>query len=177
MGEYFDQLPSDIQEQVKNITKTSGLEINDESYEIMAQAWIEKKDAFEEKISELGMEESESFSIEDESGGIFMTYSGSLVNVGPMVDGIRNVEYTSIGIRSDVPDSASNENSVLSRDINIDESLEFEVGPVKSTSPIFKIAVVNEDLSPEDEQEVLTNATLIIADEFADINKTIIAGE
>ena len=46
--------------------------------------------------------------------------------------------------------------------------------PVKSISQIFKIAVVDEDRSPEEEADTLKNVTTIIADEFSDINKTII---
>lgn len=174
MGEYFDQIPEKIQYQIKDITKSSGLEDNDESVESMAKAWLDKKEVFEQKIEELGMEECDTFDRDNEQGALVLTYSGSLVNVGPLVDGARNVEYTSIGLRSDVPDSANNESSRLGEDINIDEGMQFEVGPVKSTSAIFKIAVVKEDLTAEEEEQKLSEATIIIADEFAEINKTII---
>ena len=47
MGEFFDQVPGNIHEHIQDITKTSGLEDNEESWEKMAQAWIEKRDTFE----------------------------------------------------------------------------------------------------------------------------------
>jgi hypothetical protein len=174
MGDFFNQLPEQIQYQVKDITKSSGLEDNEESLELMAKAWIDKKEVFEEKIGDLGMEECDTFDRDNEQGAIVLTYSGSLINVGPLVEGSRNVEYTSIGLRSDVPDSANNESSRLGEDINIDEGIKFEVGPVKSTSAVFKIAVIKDELSAEEEEEKLAEATIIIADEFAEINKTII---
>ena len=175
MSEFLDQIPEDIQDHIKDITKTSGLPDNDESIEMIAQAWLEKKNVFEEKIEEMNMEELDSFDKEDERGAIVLTYSGSIVNVGPMVDDVRNVEYTSIGIRSDVPDSANNDKSKLGGDINIDETIEFEVGPVKSTSQIFKIAVCKGDLSADEQEEKLKETTVILSDEFAKINSTIIS--
>ncbi|MBN1500352.1 MAG: hypothetical protein JW982_09355 [Spirochaetes bacterium] len=174
MGTFLDTIPAEVQVQIKDITKTSGLEYNDESIEMMAQAWVEKKNIFEEKISEFGMSETDFLDKDDERGALLMTNSGSLLNIGPMIDGKREVEYTSIGIRKDVPASASNVNSVLASDIEVNQALDFEVGPVSSTSNIFKIAVVDDAESIEDEQETLKSATMIITDEFMDVNKTII---
>ena len=120
------------------------------------------------------MEELDSFEKEDERGAIALTYSGSIVNIGPLVDEVRNVEYTSIGLRSDVPDSADNDASKLAGDVKIDDNIDFEVGPVKSTSPIFKIAVCKGDLSAEEQEEALKETTIALSDEFAKINSTII---
>jgi len=175
MGEFFDQIPDNIQDHIKDISKSSGLPDNEESTELIAKAWIDKKIIFEEKIDEMNMEELVSFEKEDTRGVIALTYSGSLINVGPMVENTRNVEYTSIGIRSDVPDSAVKNNSILLSDINIDEAAEFEVGPVKSTSPIFKIAVCKGEISVEEQEETLKKTTVVLSDEFAKINNTLIS--
>ena len=102
------------------------------------------------------------------------TYSGSLVSVGPLIDGARSVEYTSIDLRGDVPKSASSDDGVLGADINIDNSVEFSKGPIKSSSPVFKIAVFKEEMEAEEEQEQINKATVILTDDFAKINKTII---
>ena len=174
MGSFLETIPAEVQDQIKDITRTSGLEYNDDSVEMMAQAWIEKKNIFEEKISEFGMSEIEFLDRNDERGALLMTASGSLLNIGPVIDGMREVEYTSIGIRKDVPGSASSVDSVLGNDAEINRPLNFEKGPVASTSNIFKIAVVDDAASVEEEQETLKSATMIITDEFLDVNKTII---
>ncbi len=177
MGEYLDQIPGDIQHHIKEITKTSGLDDSEESIELVAQAWLEKKECFEEKIQDQNMEDVDSFEKEDERGALVLTYSGSLVNVGPIVNGARKAEYTSLGIRTDVPDSASSDNAKLGGEVKINEGMEFEVGPVKSTSSVHKIAVCKEEMSAEEQEETLKNTTIVLSDEFVKINKTIMTEE
>ncbi len=175
MGEYLDQIPEGIRGHIREITKLSGLLEDEESVEMIAQAWLEKKKAFEEEIQKMSMEELDFFEKDDERAALALTYSGSLVNIGPLVENNRKVQYVSIGLRKDVPDLAEREDSVLAKDVSIDEPIEFETGPVKSTSQIFKIAVLTEDLSLEEQEERITEVTQIIQDEFVEVNKTIIS--
>jgi hypothetical protein len=162
MGEYLDQIPEEIRGHVREITRISGLPEGEESVETIAQAWLEKKKTFEEEIQKMKMEEIEFFSKEDERAALALTYSGSLVNIGPLVENDRKVQYMSIGLRKDVPDLAERDDSVLTKDINIDEPIEFERGPVRSTSQIFKIAVFTGDLSAEEQEEKITEVTQIM---------------
>ncbi len=174
MGTYLETIPSEVRDQLKEIVKLSDIEYGENALEAMAEAWIEKQKVFEEKIKELGMSETESFEKNDSRGALLMTYSGSLLNISPIIDGKRGSEYTSIGTRTDVPDSILNDDTVLADDVHLDKILELEKGPVESTSQIFKIAVVDDDCPLENEASALKNAATIIADEFSDINKTII---
>jgi len=174
MGEFFNQLENDIQEHIREISKNAGLIESEESLELMAEAWVEKEKIFKERTESIGMEELDYIEKDDSRGALVLTYSGSLINIGPQSDGIRAAEYTSIGLRTDVPDSAENGSSKLATDINIGEELEFETGPVKSTSQIFKIAVCNSSLSYEDQEDLLGRATVMITDEFANVNKTLV---
>ena len=174
MGEYFDQLPDMIKDHVQEITKTSGLPPGDESLEKIAKGWMEKRQVFEEFTKQFEMEEVESYEGDDSRASLALTYSGSLVKIGPLVDGVRKVKYTSIGLRSDVPDVADKEGSIIEGNVEVDDSIKFEVGPVKHTSPILKIAVVSGQLSIEEQEDQVTEATQIISDEFAEVNKTII---
>jgi hypothetical protein len=174
MGEYFDQIPDDLKRHVKESTRTSGLPDTEESLEKISEAWLEKKRVFEEKTANLRLEEVRSLGAAEERGALALTYSGSLVTIGPLVEGARKVAYVSIGLRSDVPEAAEKEGSVLNRDVNIDEPVEFKVGPVKNTSPILKIAAPQEGLSVEEQEEKITEATQVIQEEFVEVNKTII---
>lgn len=174
MGEFFAQIPENIQGHIRDITKSSGLDESEESVEKMAEAWLEKKGIFETKIKVLGMEELSHLDMDDEKGVIALTYSGSLINVGPLVDGRRTVMYMSIGIRGDVPDSVKGSNGKLARDINIDEEIEFASGPIKSTSAIYKIAACKGNLIAYEQEKTLTKATQIITEEFTAVNKTIL---
>jgi hypothetical protein len=174
MGVYLDQIPAEIQEHVRGIAKTSGLPEGEESIELIAQGWLEKKAAFEDKISTENMREVEELAQDDTGGALVLTYSGSLLTVGPLVDGLRSVDYTSIGLRTDVPDRVSNDKSVLGAAIEVDQPAVFSAGPIKKTSAIFKIAVVAEVLEPEAEAEKLSEVTQILTEEFVEVNKTVI---
>ena len=174
MGETLDQLPPEIRVHIKAITQSAGLPDTDESFEKIAQGWVEKKKIFEEQIAESGMIEVDNLAADDEKGAVVLTYSGSLILIGPLVEGFRKAGYNSIGIRKNVPDSLIKESSKLAADININAPIEFETGPVKSTSSIFKIAVCKEDLPVEDQETKISEVTVIMTSEFVDVNKALV---
>ncbi|MBN2440999.1 MAG: hypothetical protein JXJ04_06625 [Spirochaetales bacterium] len=173
MGEYLDQVPENLHGHIRAIAKASKLGDDEESMEKLAKGWLDKKLVFEEEIDKQEMEEIDFLSKDDERGVLAMTYSGSLLNLGPLVDGTRKVVYTSVGFRTDAPDSAENAKSKLAKDITIDDIIEFEVGPVKSTSKIFKIAVLKNDMSPEEQEENLTQVMTQVEELMLDVNKTV----
>lgn len=174
MGIKFNSLDGFIQDHVKQLLKPSGLPDGDESLEALAEAWLEKKEAFESSIQENGMEEVDFFAATEEQGSLLMTYSGSLLNIGPLVDGLRHCEYASIGLRADVPQTAVEENSSLEADFETDAVAAFKKGPVRKTSPILKIARFKKKLPPQLEESRLSEVTQIITEEFVEVNKTII---
>ncbi len=170
----FNSLSQEIQGHLKQIAKTSGLPLNEESYEQMAAAWLEKKEIFEKSLADNHLAEVSFFGQSEERGTVVLTWSGSIINVGPLVDGLRRCEYTSIGLRSDVPPAATEDSSRLSADIELDEPVQFSKGPIKTSSPVYKIAVANEIMEPEEEEALLTQVSQDLAEEFAEVNKTII---
>ena len=120
------------------------------------------------------MEEVDFFSVEEPQGSLLMTYSGSLLNIGPLVDGSRHCEYASIGLRADVPKSAVEEHSVMETDFETDAVATFSKGPVKKTSPILKIAHFKKKMPPQIEEAKPGEVTRIISEDFVEVNKTII---
>lgn len=175
MGEFLDQIPEKLLGHINEITKTSGLPPGEESVEKIAKGWLEKKEVFEEKIEDLEMEEIESFEKDDLRGALVLTYSGSLVLIGPIIDNSRKAQYISIGLRSDVPDIVDREDSKLVKDVNVDDTVEFEIGPVKSTSQVFKIAVLTGEFTAIEQEEKISEVTQVITEEFVEVNKTIIS--
>jgi len=177
MGEYLDQIPENVRDHVTRLVKTAGLPDSEESVEAIAKGWLEKKQGFEEQVASRGMEEVDYLDKDDDRGCLVMTYSGSLLNVGPLVDDVRKAEYTSIGVRRDVPEAASKENSRLASDVRADEEVLFSSGPIKQSSPVFKIAVPKEELAAEEQEELLSQVTQVLAEEFVAVNKTIALDE
>ncbi len=170
----FDTLEPIIQDHIRQISKTSGLPSTPETLDLMAGAWIEKKSCFEAALTENNLEEVSFFGMAEPRGALILTYSGSLLNLGPLVEGSRRCEYTSIGLRTDVPASAVEAASALASDIEVDTPAQFEKGPIKASSPIFKIAVAKEKMPAEDEEALLTQVSQDLAEDFVEVNKTVV---
>lgn len=171
MGEYLDQIPVEIRDHIRQITKSSGLPDVEDSVELIAKGWLEKKSLFENQVQSMNMEELEELPREDERGCLVMTFSGSLLNIGPLREEGRNVQYASIGLRQDVPETADREGSRLSADVRAGEPVRFSPGPIASSSPAYKIAVTAAELGLEEQEQVITKATQILTEGFVDVNR------
>ncbi|MBN1647753.1 MAG: hypothetical protein JW874_06960 [Spirochaetales bacterium] len=171
MSTELHDIPEAIIAHLKDVSSTFGLPNDEETLEKLTESWLEKKEAFEDKMVEMGMDEVGEFDHDDDRAALLLTFSGSLISLGPVQDGYRNVEYTSIGLRNDVPDSLNIEKTNLSKDVQISKGVEFESGPLKNTSPIFKIVVCPESLSAGEQQEMVKEAATVIVDTFVDMNK------
>lgn len=174
MNEYFAQVSEDVQNHLKQLVGSINLPEGEDALEILSRGWLEKEEIFNSQILERKLEESDSFAVEEPRGGLIMTYSGSLLTIGPISEDGRKVEYASVGLRTDVPESAEKEGSVISVDILQGEQADFLVGPIKKSSPVYKIALVKEEMPLEEEEELLSDVTRVLADDFVEINKTLI---
>ena len=164
-------IPENIQKHLHSVIKTFGLEPDEETMGRLVNGWLEKEESFKEQMFNLGMEEVGSFESSDERGVLALTYSGSLISIGPIMEGDRKVDYTSIGFRQDVPETLTKEGSSLSDNVMLDKGIVFNGGPIKQTSPIYKIVVCPESLSLEEQEDIIEQATTMIIDSFADINQ------
>jgi hypothetical protein len=81
------------------------------------------------------------------------------------------VQYVSIGLRKDVPESAHQENSQLGGDVKVGVPVSFTVGPIVSSSPVFKIAVTAEELDLDEQERQISKSTEILTREFLNVNK------
>ena len=177
MGEHYSAVADQVRDHLQSLVKTAGLPDTDEALEALAEGWLEKQSSFHEQTKANDMEEAESLELEDGRGALIMTYSGSLLTIGPEIESGRMVEYTSIGLRRDVPESLKREDSVLSLDVTRNNVVEFEVGPIKQSSPVYAIAVTKEELTAEAEEELLGEVTMMLAEDFVEVNKTLIDEE
>ncbi|MGK0291578.1 MAG: hypothetical protein ACI86H_003047 [bacterium] len=174
MSNYFESLPKQIQNHLKSLLPATGLSNTPDSYEKMAVGWSEKEQKFKAEIEKRKLLEINELELSDTRAAVALTYSGSLMLLGPVIDGARKIAYSSIGMRRDVPESAMRENSKLAKEVRVDHPIELEIGPIQKSSPIFKIAVCNYELAPAEQDEVITEATIALTEQFVDVNKTMI---
>ena len=179
MGTHFEQIPDAIKNHIREVTKTSGLPDSEESLERIARTWLEKREMFLEQLSLLHMKEVDSVAREAQRAVLMLTYSGSLVSIGvPEIDsspegGRRWAEYASIGLRMDVPDIAQKSDAVVSGEIALDRGIEFLDGPIKKSSPLLKIALCGDEVSPAEQDNRIREATIFLTNGFVKINRTL----
>jgi hypothetical protein len=167
----LERVPDRLRRHLARIARRCGLGFA--SGEALAAAWLEKKGSFEEQVRRLSMEEVERVDPADERGFLVMTYSGSLIKVGPLVEGARRVEYTSLGPRTDVPESAATADGALAREVKVGAVVSLLRGPIRSSSPAFKIAVFTNPLGAAEQEERLSVLLRTLAREFAQVNNSL----
>ena len=163
-------IPENIEKHLHSVIKQFGMEDSKETYDRLKGGWLEKQETFKDQMENLGMEETNSLKRHDERGVLALTYSGSLISIGPMTEGDRKVDYTSIGFRTDVPESLTKEGCLLAKDLELDKGVVFDGGPIKQTSPVYKIVVCPESLDLLEQEDLIDQATTMIIDTFAEIN-------
>ena len=164
-------IPQHILNHLESVVTSFGLDNDEETMDRLKAGWLEKEEAFNKEMANMGMEEIESFATYDERGVLALTYSGSLISIGPLVDGDRRVDYTSIGFRRDVPESLTKEGAQLAEDLALDKDVVFDGGPIQKTSPLYKIVACPENLSSDEQADLIQQATTMVIDTFADINQ------
>ncbi len=173
MEKSFDSLPEHIHVHLRELIHSSGLPDNEESLGDVSRNWMDKKNLFEGQIKSLDMMETDMFAADDPRGALALTYSGSLISLGPLRGKDRRIEYYSIKLRADVPEMLKNPSGRIKADAGKDKILEFEEGPIKSTSALFKIAVFPEGVSPEEQETRLHEAVVFLTHGFVKINRSL----
>ncbi len=163
-----------ILKHLKRLVKTAKLPDTEDSVEIMVKGFVEKLECFDTLVKQNGLTDIEILKNEDSSGALVITYSGSLLSIGPMDNGVRKIEYASIGIRTDVPEIASEDFSELDGDIKIDNIANFITGPIQNSSGIYRIAKVDRSLDYKKQEELLSDVTRVLVEDFVEVNNTVI---
>ncbi|MFP4430669.1 MAG: hypothetical protein ACLFPV_05425 [Spirochaetaceae bacterium] len=176
MGEHFDKLPEPVREHLRLLVEPAGLKDVAGGEELLAEGWLVKQRAFEHHTSSRGMIGAESYSKDESAGALMMTYSGSIVSIGPVTDGTRDVAYASIGIRRDVPQMLVTQDTMLAGDVTVGGVVQFEESPVQKTSPVYAIMVFDASLPPAKENAALAELTEALTERFVDINTETLGG-
>lgn len=191
--EQIDNLPEEIREhlwqlvqrgELKTAEQAAGPEASPESeearFERLAAAWIEKEQLFSGQTAALDMQslpDGQQIEAEDERGMLLLTNSGSLLSLWPATDGRREMEYASIPMRSDVPEILRGRGVSLDGPIRRGSPARVQDGPLKKTSPVYKIAVFPAELSKDEQAKRIREATIFLTNGFTRINKQTRAAE
>ena len=165
------ELPPEVADHLQELVTSSDEDWAKESGALdrLGGLWLEKNRLFEEQIGLLGMEFVERIGAEDPRGMILTTYSGSLVALGP--GSPRKLEYASIKMRSDVPDVLRNDGVNLAAEAAVGSKASFTGTPLKSTSAIYRIAVLPDGLGREDQEQRIREAMVFLTNSFVHLNR------
>jgi nucleoid DNA-binding protein len=171
--ETFDQLPGHIQKHLQSVTNSSGLPKTDDSLAKITENWLEKRRLFEDQLTALDMQEVERLDDFDTRAVLVLTYSGSLVALGPETGKGRWMEYASIKLRHDVPDIVQRDGVSMAAPIAKDAPVELKEAPVKASSPALIVATFEEGLTNSEQEIRIREATIFLTNGFVKLNKTL----
>ena len=174
MNTIVQTVPEPVSDHLRDVAVKFGLEDRDESYAALEQSWIEKMEVFEQEMIERGMDEVGVFRPEDERAALLLTYSGSLISLSPLEDGERQIRYTSIGLRKDVPGTMDLENQEIEGCAEVGQSLVFSTGAMKKTSPLYRIVVPPLSLDMDEQTCMVEDAVTVIIEKFSDMNQKVL---
>jgi len=175
MTENARVLNTAIKAHLQGLIRSSGLPETEDSLAEMTRVWFEKKDMFEAQIKALDMLDLERFSADDPRGVLLLTWSGSLLSMGPRGGDRsgRRTEYASIELRTDVPHLAMSEQGELESDLTLAQPATLRGGPVSRTSPLLTIAACDPAVPPEEQEKRIREATIFLTNGFVRINRTV----
>lgn len=166
----FDNLPEKIKIHLKALLTTTGLPQTDDSLKILAANWLAKLDQFVSLTRNLSLAEVGQLASSDKRGALLLTYSGSLIGLGPESEEGRYLEYVSLKLRSNIPRIIPAFNIKLASDISVDSPAQFSQAPLKSTSAIYKIAVCSEEVPVVEQTKRIREAMLYLTNAFLKLN-------
>ncbi|AEJ61723.1 histone family protein DNA-binding protein [Spirochaeta thermophila DSM 6578] len=168
----FDRLPYEIQRQIEMLLQEQDPAVRDELKERYALAWEKKFQLFTSQTQSLGMQMLGRVEADDPRGLIILTYSGSLISLGPVREDRRWLEYASIKFRSDVPESIRAEDVRLAAPVEEGKTASFEGSALKQSSAVYKIAVCDPSLAPAEQERRVREATIYLTNGFVKINRS-----
>jgi nucleoid DNA-binding protein len=172
----FDDLPDRVQSQLRALSESSESGSGGESLSRLAENWVTKRRLFEEQISALHMRRISDEGFTAEGALILLTYSGSLVFLGPAdEDGRRSFEYASIRLRTDVPGLVTASGVRLAASPSVDQALVLQDCPVERTSEVFEVAGFDQSLSLAEQARRLREAAIFLTNGFLKANHTLTA--
>jgi nucleoid DNA-binding protein len=170
-----------IQRHLESVTESSGLPPGPESLERITVNWKTKRRLFQEQIDSLDMVTEEQVDPGDQRGMLLLTYSGSLLVLGPLgadesvsadESAGRFFEYASISLRQDVPDLVTAVGVRVTSPVAVDKPIELEGGPIERSSDLLQIASFDVALPPADQRERLRQAAIFLTNGFVKANQT-----
>ncbi len=166
------QLNERIRRQIESVAADSGLPPGEDSIRRITENWLAKRRLYHEQTDALRMVVAEALEIDDPNGMLLLTYSGSLIVLGPASDDGRDLEYVSIALRTDVPQILRAARVSVGARVTVDAPLVLSDSPLEHSSDLLSIATFDQSVSVADQAERLRQAAIFLTNGFVRANRT-----
>lgn len=166
------------QEIVRHLTKLAddSPRAGDAQYgEQLFELWRRKAQLFVNYANTSGLELTEYIAEGSPDGFLTLTYSGSLLAVGPDTDdtGGKWMEYSSIKLRTDVPDLIADRMIGVDGAVNAGHPVKLFNSRISSTSSTYLIAKCPSGSPSEEQDKLVREASIFITTGFLKYNRSV----
>ena len=175
----FDELPEAITRHLQGLAAEQGKAEDSEYLAALALVWKQKENLFRDQAGSLKLELVDSVSRKDGRGMMILSYSGSILCIGPVFMTSTNInfsrwtEYSSIKLRTEVPDIIMEKAATIDDDIRVGMPVQLGSSKVKATSPAYLIAVCPEGVIEEEQDKRIRESAVFITAGFMKYNQTL----
>ncbi len=169
----FDELPESIRRHLVSLAEETDITPAETALERVTDNWLEKRRLYTEQTEALAMVAQTRFAADDRRGAMLLTYSGSLISIGPVGDSGRRLEYASIKLRTDVPGLLKGDDVGIAQEIVVDRPAVFESAPLARSSEVLSIVSFGPKVSAGEQSERLRQAMLFLTNGFVQANQTL----
>jgi nucleoid DNA-binding protein len=172
----FDSLPKDIQRHLRGLAAEQGRDSDPAFLDALASVWSRKAELFVSYAEQNGLELIRALESGDGRGFLALSWSGSLLSVGPDNDdtGGKWMEYSSIKLRTDVPDMVVDRPIGIDGAVQLGSSVSFFNARVASTSPIQYLAACPEGTPTDEQDRMIREGSIFITTGFMKFNRSLI---
>jgi len=175
----LNELPLPIQKHLLGIAGEQNKQSDEAFIQTLVDVWKQKEELFRKQIESVKLEIVDSVSHKDTRGMMILSYSGSILCVGPVfltstnINLGRWIEYSSIKIRTEVPDIITGKGANLAGPLSTGQSVHLENSKVKTTSPAYLIAVCPENVDEEEQDKRIRESAIFITAGFMKYNQSL----
>ncbi|MBN1696058.1 MAG: hypothetical protein JW881_00975 [Spirochaetales bacterium] len=177
IDEFKETIPEKVFLQLRYLIHESSLPDTEASLLKIVEAWLTKRGLFDKLLDRYNLKKVHSVSCDNPSACIGITLSGSIIALGPLSEDGRYFSYSSISLRTDVPPAVTAENVLCAEEILVNKAVSFARGPVRKTSPVMDIGVIDGSVSPVDQLAIVKKMNEALRGGFIGINKSMVDSE
>ncbi|RPJ03572.1 MAG: hypothetical protein EHM28_15075 [Spirochaetaceae bacterium] len=164
-------IPQHIQEHLRGLISFCRLPQTDATMERMVEAWLLKKATFQKMAEHGRMQKMNALNKDDKRGCLCLTMSGSLIMIGPLAGGVREIKFTSMGLRTDVPETLVVTDGRLAEDIKCEKPICLVDSKLEKTSAVMDIAVMPEEKTGPEQTAFLRKTDDKLKEHFIRFNR------